>query len=108
MKILFDQGTPAPLRDFLSGHQVDTVYERGWSEYANGDLLREAENAGYDVFVTTDQNLKYQQSLNQRDLAVVVVMTTSWPRIKPHAQALCNLILNCTSGSYREFEIHES
>ena len=48
MKILFDQGTPAPLRRYLAGHSVDTAYERGWSDLRNGDLLTEAEINGYD------------------------------------------------------------
>ncbi len=64
MKILFDQGTPVPLRRHLSGHDVTTAYEAGWSNLANGDLLRVAEQAGFQVLVTTDQNLRYQQNLD--------------------------------------------
>ena len=63
MKILFDQGTPAPLRRYLAGHSVDTAYERGWSDLRNGDLLTEAEINGYDLLITTDQNMRYQQNL---------------------------------------------
>jgi hypothetical protein len=59
MKILFDQGTPVPLRQFLKDHTVKTAYEEGWSALSNGDLLTEAENAGYQLLVTTDQNLRY-------------------------------------------------
>ncbi len=73
MKILFDQGTPVPLRDQIQGHQIDTVYERGWSQTRNGELLTNAEQDGYQVFVTTDQKLKYQQSLKDRMIAVVVL-----------------------------------
>ena len=73
MKILFDQGTPVPLRDHIQGHQIDTVYERGWSQTRNGELLTNAEQDGYQVFVTTDQKLKYQQSLKDRMIAVVVL-----------------------------------
>jgi hypothetical protein len=62
MKILFDQGTPVPLRDFLSTHSVNTAHELGWQTLENGALLSAAELAGYEIFVTTDQNLKYQQS----------------------------------------------
>jgi hypothetical protein len=60
MRILFDQGTPAPLRRSLTGHIVTTVFERGWSTLQNGDLLDAAEQASYDVFITTDQSLRYQ------------------------------------------------
>ena len=58
MRILFDQGTPAPLRRHLDGHVVDTAAERGWSDLDNGDLIENAEREGYDVLITTDQNLR--------------------------------------------------
>ena len=82
MKILFDQGTPAPLRRHLSGHSVQTAYECGWSELENGDLLRAAEGAGFELLITTDRNLKHQQILAERQIAILVLMTTSWPRIR--------------------------
>jgi hypothetical protein len=81
MRILFDQGTPVPLRQLLSEHSVPTAYEMGWSELANGDLLDAAE-ADFDALVTTDQNLRYQQDLAGRRLAILVLPTTSWPRIR--------------------------
>jgi predicted nuclease of predicted toxin-antitoxin system len=81
MKILFDQGTPAPLRHALSGHAVSTAYELGWASLANGDLLDAAERS-FDVLVTTDQNLPYQQNLAGRRLAVLILPTTSWPVLK--------------------------
>jgi len=79
MRILFDQGTPVPLRALLSGHSVSTAYEMGWSELANGDLLAAAE-ADFDALITSDQNLRYQQNLTGRRLAILVLPTTSWPR----------------------------
>lgn len=60
MKILFDQGTPVPLRRHLVGHIVGTAYEQGWANLSNGELLKVAEEAGYHLFITTDQNLRYQ------------------------------------------------
>jgi predicted nuclease of predicted toxin-antitoxin system len=81
MKILFDQGTPAPLRHALTGHTVSTAYEMGWASLANGDLLDAAER-GFDVLVTTDQNLPYQQNLKGRRLAILILPTTSWPKLK--------------------------
>ena len=81
MRVLFDHGTPAPLRRALLGHTVETAYERGWSRLSNGMLLDAAEAAGFDVFVTTDKNLRYQQHLATRRIAVVVLSTTSWPRM---------------------------
>ena len=81
MRILFDQGTPVPLRALLSGHSVSTAYEMGWTELANGDLLAAAE-ADFDALITTDQNLRYQQNLTGRRLAILVLPTTSWPKIR--------------------------
>lgn len=104
MKILFDQGTPVPLRAGLSGHGVDTVYEQGWSALQNGDLLRVAEAAGYDIFVTTDQNLKYQHNLTGRKLSVFVLLMTSWPKLKPHSIRICQKITSLTVGEYVEVE----
>jgi hypothetical protein len=80
MKILFDQGTPVPLRRQLQEHSVDTAYERGWSHLTNGALLAAAEAAGYELLITTDRNLKYQQNLAGRSLAILVLLSASWPR----------------------------
>lgn len=102
MKILFDQGTPVPLRQFLTDHTVKTAYEEGWSALSNGDLLTEAKNAGYQLLVTTDQNLRYQQNLRERQIAIVVLLTTSWPRIRPKAQNILEVINAMHSGGYAE------
>ena len=83
MRILFDQGTPAPLRYALSGHTVSTAYEKGWDKLENGALLNAAE-ASFDAFITTDQNLSHQQILTGRRLAILVLPTTSWPKIQAH------------------------
>ena len=82
MKILFDQGAPAPLRRHLEGHVVDTAAERGWSDLDNGDLIDNAEREGYDVPITTDRNVRYQQNLADRRLAVVVLLSTAWPKVQ--------------------------
>ena len=66
MRILFDQGTPAPLRGLLSEHSVSTAYEMGWSELENGDLLEAAE-VDFDALITTDKNLRHQQDLIPAD-----------------------------------------
>jgi hypothetical protein len=102
VKVLFDQGTPVPLRRALSGHAVDTAYERGWSELANGALLRMAEDAGYEVLVTTDRNLRYQQNLADRKIALVVLSTTSWPRISPLADRVVQVLDAALPGTYVE------
>jgi predicted nuclease of predicted toxin-antitoxin system len=78
MRILFDQATPVPLRAYLSGHTVSTAAERGWDELRNGDLLTAAENAGFEVLVTTDKNMQYQQNLSTRRVAIVVLGKGNW------------------------------
>ncbi len=104
MKILFDQGTPVPLRAHFVNHTVDTVYEQGWANLQNSQLLKVAEEAGYELFGSTDQNLKYQQNLPGRRLAILVVLSTSWPRIRPHVQAISQLIETVQAGDYKEFD----
>jgi predicted nuclease of predicted toxin-antitoxin system len=105
VKILFDQGTPVPLRRALLDHVVDTAYEQGWSALTNGDLLDMAERNGYDLLITTDQNLRYQQNLAGRQIAIVVLLSTSWPRIQQHIDAIHNAIDNSVAGSYQEITI---
>lgn len=82
MRVLFDQGTPAPLRHLLPSHSMSTAYELGWSTLKNGELLQAAELKKFDVFITTDRNLKYQQNQNSRQIAILVLSTPSWPRIR--------------------------
>ena len=105
MKILFDQGTPAPLRRHLHPHEVDTTAEREWSTVTNGDLLKLAEAAGYAVFLTTDQNLRYQQNLAERRLGIVVLMATSWPRIQRQIPAILTALEAAMQGGYEEVPI---
>ena len=100
MKLLFDQGTPAPLKKFFS-----TAYQEGWSDLQNGELLAQAEAAAFDVLITTDQNLKYQQKLTERNISIVVLMTTSWPRIKRHVELVRRALILLPVGSYIEIEI---
>ena len=102
MKVLFDQGTPVPLRRQLADHTIDTVYEQGWSTLTNGRLLATAEQAGYDVFITTDQNLRYQQNLRGRRLAILVLGSTSWPRIRERVDAIQAAVDTSTPGAYYE------
>ena len=77
MRILFDQGTPAPLRRYLEGNRVDTAVERGCSDQGNGELLHRVEVQRYDILVTTDQNMRHQQNLEGREIAILVLMTLS-------------------------------
>ena len=88
MKILFDQGVPKPLRTHLAAHDVQRVYQLGWAKKKNGELLAMAEAAGFDVLVTTDQNLRHQQNLLPRKLAIFVLGRGNWPEISPYASQI--------------------
>ncbi len=105
MRVLFDQGTPAPLRKHLESHEVSTAYELGWGKLENGALLQHAESYGFEVLVTTDQNLKYQQNLIRRKIAVVVLSTTSWPRIQKSLPAIIEAISASRENGYLEIAI---
>ncbi len=105
MRILFDQGTPVPLRRSLIGHDVATAYELGWSTVTNGDLIRLAEQEGYELLITTDTNLRYQQNLKGRSIAILVITTTSWPRIRQVTERIVTAIAMINRGSYEELLI---
>lgn len=102
MKVLFDQGTPAPLRRAFAAHVVATAFEQGWAALQNGALLGAAEEQGFELFVTTDKNLRYQQDLAARRIAILVLWTTSWPDLRPHAAAVAAAGLAMSEGEYRE------
>jgi hypothetical protein len=104
MRILFDQDTPAPLRRSLVLHTVSTAYEMGWSRLHNGNLLSAAESEKFDIFVTTDRNLRYQQNLTGRCMAILVLPTTSWPRIQLNTELIISSIEAMRPGEYRELE----
>ena len=105
MKILFDHGTPAPLREHLAEHSVDRSAERGWELLENGELIRRAEEDGYQVIVTTDQSIRYQQNLTGRRVAIIVLMATAWPRIRNRIEEIRVAIEEARPGRVREVPI---
>lgn len=105
MRILFDQGVPVPLRKLLDSVEVRTAWECHWNELSNGDLIRAAEREHFDVLVTTDQNLRYQQNLSDRRIAIIVLRSTSWPRIRCIAEWIAQEILAARAGMYVEIDI---
>ena len=104
MKILFDQGTPAPLRRALTGHDITTAFERGWSNLRNGDLIREAEANDFQTLITTDQNIKHQQNLRGHKLAILVLPTTSWLKIQKHVVKVSAAVDALKLGDYCELD----
>ena len=101
MRILFDQGTPVPLRFHLAGHDVSTAYELGWSTLTNGDLLAAAETR-FDLLVTTDRNLRHQQNLPSRRLGILVLPSANWPRLSGRVGVIQQAVDAMGPGEYRE------
>ena len=97
-RVLFDQNVPKRLRKFLTGHEVDTAFERGWSELTNGELLSAIEDQAYDVFVTCDQNLQHQQYLADRKFGVVVLGTNLWPMLAREPERILTAVNAVSSG----------
>jgi len=89
------------LRQELAGHSVSTAYEMGWAALKNGELLKAAE-AAFEALVTTDQNLRYQQNLAGRRLAILVLPTTSWPKIQLHIAQVVTAVNQLRPGDFRE------
>jgi hypothetical protein len=84
---------------------VVTAYEKGWSNLQNGDLIQFAEEDGFDLMVTTDKNLKYQQNLANRKIAIVVLLSANWPKIQAKAAEVAAVIEGTQSGEYSEIPI---
>jgi hypothetical protein len=105
MRILFDQATPVPIRPFLEGHTVRTAFQEGWDQFKNGQLLSVAEQAGFDVLVTTDKNMRYQQNFQGRRIAVVVLGQQQWPLLRPHVQRVIEAVNSAGPGSFTEVKI---
>lgn len=101
MRILFDQGTPVPLRESLAEHEVSTAYELDWSTMRNGDLLAAAEQR-FDLLITTDQNLPFQQNLEGRHLAILVLPTANWPLLRGRVAEIVAAVNEATPGRLRQ------
>ena len=105
MKILFDQGTPRTRRHSLAARLVDTASERGRSDLDNGDLLQAAEDEGYDLLITTDQNIRHQQDLANRNIAILVLLSTAWPLIQKKVDAISAAVNDMGPGELKEIAI---
>ena len=102
MRILFDHGTPFPLREALTGHRITRTQDMGWDRLSNGALLTAAEQAGFELLLTTDKNIRYQQNLTGRTIAILVLGTSQWPVLRLHVQRIADAVNAVTPGSYTE------
>lgn len=99
MKILLDENLPRPLKQFFAADEIVTVQEAGWNGLKNGELLARAEGK-HDVFVIADKNLRYQQNLVDRRLAIVELPTNRWPVLQQMAPRIVTAVHDARPGTY--------
>jgi len=104
MKILLDECVPWPMRRLLENHERDNAQRRGWGGASNGELLRLAE-AEFDLFITSDQNLRYQQNLLSRSIAILELSTNDLRQILAAGSLIEAAIADIRPGEYRQLEI---
>ena len=102
MRILFDVNIPEPLRSYFAEDSVDTANEKGWARVRNGNLLDNAEKDGYEVLITADQNMRYQQNMASRQLAVIVLLSNRWPRVQLRIEDIRAALEGMDPGEVRE------
>jgi hypothetical protein len=105
MRILFDHGTPSGIAASLSPHQITEARERGWDRISNGELLQSAEEAGFDLLLTTDKRIRYQQNLKGRKIAIIVLGNSTWRIVRQHLDRITLAVNEAAPGSYTEIEI---
>lgn len=106
MRILFDRNVPRKVRNFLSKHEVRTISEMGWSpRLKNGELLKAAEAGGFDALLTCDQNIRYQQNLSGRNLALVILTSNLWPSVRDCGPAIEAAVENARPGSFQTLAV---
>lgn len=105
MLVLFDHGTPRGIALSLQPHTVKEAKAQGWDTLTNGELLKVAEEAGFDVLLTTDKNLRFQQNLRGRKLAIVVLSNSRWRLVRRALEPIVAAVNNATPGSYTLVDI---
>jgi hypothetical protein len=105
MHILFDQGVPRGIAASLGSHDVTEARKLKWERISNGTLLKLAEDAGFNLLLTTDKNLRYQQNLADRKISIVVLGQSPWWLVREHLDAIVAAVNAATPGSYAEVEI---
>lgn len=101
-RVLLDHCVPEPVRDALANCEVFTAEAMGWSRLSNGDLLRAVEAAGFNVFVTADKNLRYQQNLSGRKIAILILPTNRLPVLRTMFVAIASEVSQAMPGDFRE------
>lgn len=104
-RILLDEGVPIGVRSLIIGFSVEAVHEIGWSGLTNGVLIAAAEEAGFEVMITADQNIRYQQNLTGRKLALVVLTTNHWDTIRANGQDILPAVEAAKAGSFTTIQL---
>ena len=102
MRVFFDECVPRPLRQLLPSHEIKTAQEMDWGRLKNGELIQRAEESGFEVFVTSDQNLSYQQNLSGRRIALLVLPTNYWPTLRNQAAKIQATLTAIQPSQYLE------
>ena len=105
MRILFDQGVPRGLAASLRSHDVTEARKLKWEKLSNGELLTLAEAAGFNLLLTTDKNVRYQQNLADRKISIVVLGQSPWWLVRQHLDAIAAAVNASTPGSYAEVDM---
>ena len=105
MRVLFDHNIPKGLASFLKGHEVTLAVQMGWQSISNGELLAQTEAAGFEVMLTADKNIRYQQNLTNRRIAIVLITNPTWRELLPFVDRVVSGIDAATTGSFAEVEI---
>jgi len=105
MRVLFDHNIPSGTARALIDHEVAEAVQRGWERISNGLLISNAEEAGFDVLLTADKRIRYQQNLKGRRLALVVVSNPTWRILQKYVDRITAAVNAATPGSYTEVEI---
>lgn len=99
-RVLLDHCVPRPFGKMLAGHAVETAAERGWSALENGELLAAAEGAGFEVLLTADKNLRYQQNLTARRIAILELPTNRLRLVQNCLPAVETALAQIHAGDY--------
>ena len=105
MRILFDHGTPSGIAGSLAAHEVSEAIERGWDRISNGELLTLAEAAGFELLLTTDKKIRYQQNLTSRKIAILVLGNSMWRIVRLYLDRIALAVNHASPGSYGEIQI---
>jgi hypothetical protein len=106
VRILFDECAPWPLSKLLKGHTCSNPVQEGWRGIQNGELLKLAQ-AKFDLFLTCDQGIRYQQNLKGRKIAILQLSTNDWILLEKRSSEILTALASIQAGQYLELMVEE-